>query len=117
MLSAIIAYVAVSLLSKKPVFDINPMLHRKADDQVQSEKSGPSNTGFAENLKKTLVGLTRRDLVTYAICIGYYVSVTAFFLIVTVYAKIVGLSDQGWADIQRYFLADSYLRHLAWPSG
>lgn len=115
MVVAIITYTIVSLLSTKPPFNLDRMLHRgkyalEAQDQPVEDFQEPST--FKARLKamlNTKEGFTMRDKVTYGVAIGYHSIMFGVFIFMTIFALIVNLSDQTWADFQRYFLAAQLL--------
>ena len=122
MVSAIMVYVIVSLLSKKPHFNIDKMLHRgeyaiEEEDRITQVTTDDSKPATLKSKLKKLLGITEhfalRDKVTYGIAIGYHLTTFGIFLFMTLFALFVNLSEKSWAVFLRYVLAAQLLTSFA----
>ena len=118
MVSAIMVYVIVSLLSKKPHFNLDKMLHRgdyaiDEEDRITQVTPDDSKPATLKSKLKNLLGITEhfalRDKVTYGIAIGYHLTTFGIFLFMTLFALFVNLSEKSWAVFLKYVLAAQLL--------
>ncbi|MHC5113924.1 MAG: sodium:solute symporter family protein [Planctomycetota bacterium] len=97
------AYIGVSLLGPRAVFDMDRMLHR-GEHAMEGESS--ASIGDAQTIMEKL-GFSRdftgRDkLITY-VTLGWPLAWTVIFVLGTVYNLVVDVPDESWLAFWRWF--------------
>lgn len=103
MLSTIVTYIAVSLLTGKEKFDIGAMLHR---DKVESKKE--SFKDIVKNNAREMFGWDEEfslvDKIMFAFSYAYIFILFGIFLIGTIYALNSDISDTAWLIYWKYYI-------------
>ena len=108
MVSAILAYVLGSLLSRKPKIDMDEILHRGdyaiEDDTVKTAAPNSGGSMFRMGPEYTTA-----DRIVNVAFIVWLVGWSAMFLVGTVYAYQVGISDASWMTFWRYYVQGAFV--------
>ncbi len=103
MLSTIVTYVAVSLITGKKEFDLDAMLHR---DKVEKKKE--SFKDIVKNNAKEMFGWDKEfsfvDKIMFVFSYSYIFILFGIFLIGTIYAMNADVSDSVWLIYWKYYI-------------
>ena len=97
-------YIAVSLLGKRTVFNMDRLLHRgKYATEDTKRVEGSKSTSLLSKLGMT-DEFTKWDRRIYITTLLWHVLWFAFFLIVTLYSAVFGLSDEFWLGFWHFYI-------------
>ncbi|MFT7692841.1 MAG: SSS family solute:Na+ symporter [Candidatus Latescibacterota bacterium] len=106
MMVSVSMYVLFSCLGKRTVFNLDKLLHRGEYRVMADHEAGVGVATATEWSWKVALGITdeftKGDKLIYGITLGKSAIFFSMWIIMTVYALVVGLSNEGWAYYHQY---------------